>query len=130
MARALLVDVERVALHRMSRCAARTGQAAAAVKTWRMTPAGPVALSTTELLSQASALDAPGCARIELVDDAVIARVQRARELKVLLRTREFPFHRLEDRRALESELKALTKQLADDGLSTVVAPGDRGWGR
>jgi hypothetical protein len=129
-ARMLLADVERIAMHRMTRCAERSGQPAVAVRNYRMTAAGAVQLSTSELLAQANALDPPGCARIDLVDAAVVDRVRRARALKVELRTRDFPFHRLGERRAREDELKTLLKQLADDGLPGVLAPGERGWGR
>ncbi len=129
-AAALLADVERIALHRLQRCVVRTGQPVAAVKNHRMTAGGAVALSTSELLGQASVLDPPGCARIDLIDQAVVDRVRRARAVRIELRDRTFPFHRLDERRALEAEGKALAKQLADDGLAVVLIPGERGFGR
>jgi hypothetical protein len=128
-ARALLADVEHVALFRLQRCAARAGTTVT-VKRYRMTAGGPVALSTDELVAQASALDPPGCARIDLVDQALVDRVRRARHLKETLPRSTFAFHELDRRRALEQELAALTKALAAEGLERIIVEGDRGWGR
>jgi hypothetical protein len=128
-ARAQLACVETIALFRMHKCAARTG-AGKRIAAYRMTPGGPVALSSTELLAQAQALDPPGCARIDLIDDDVIERVKRARFLKSSLPRRTFAFHELDQRRALEHELSQLRKVLAAEGLDQLLVEGDRGYRR
>jgi hypothetical protein len=128
-ARALLADVERIALHRMSVCAMRAGQAPS-TRNYRMTPGGPVRLSTRELLAQTSSLDPSGCARIDLIDAAVVARVRRARELRAQLATRTFAFHELDQRGALVVELKSLERELAKEDLPVLSAPGARDYGR
>ncbi len=124
-AQAVLVDVERIALHRMQVCANRNGSATQA-RNFRMTAAGPVRLSTNELLAQAGSVDPDGCARIELVDAAVVTRVKRAHELRQVLATREFPFHKLDDKRALEREQKALLAELAKEDLPVISLVGGR----
>ena len=128
-ARALLADVERVAMFRMNRCAERAGRRSA-IKTWRVTAGGAVALTTDELVAQASALDAPGCARIDLIDAAVVEKVRRARFLKATLPKMNFSFHELDRRRALEDELAALKKELAAEGGPALLVDGDRGYSR
>jgi hypothetical protein len=127
--RALLADVERVALHRMHRCAARSGRPSM-VKAFRMTAGGAVAYSGDELVAQASVLDPPGCARIGLIDDGLIDKVRRARFLKATLPSTTFPFHELDRRRALEDELGRLKKELAADGEPALLVAGERGYSR
>lgn len=124
-AQAILVDVERIALHRMQVCTNRNGTSTK-VKNYRMTAAGPVRLSTNEMLAQANSIDPDGCARIELVDAAVVARVKRAHELRQILATREFPFHKLDDKRALEREQKAVLAELAKEDLPVISLAGGR----
>lgn len=120
---AILVDVERIALHRMNVCMTRQGRSVV-VKNFRMTPAGPIRLSTQELLAQASPVDPDGCGRIFLVDDALVQRVRRAHALQHELSTRRFGFHDMAERRALESEQAALQKELAKEDLPIISLPG------
>jgi len=120
---AILVDVERIALHRMNVCMTRQGKNVV-VKNFRMTPAGPIRLSTPELLAQASPVDPDGCGRIFLVDEALVARVRRAHALQRELATRRFGFHDMAERRALEAEQAALQKELAKEDLPIISLPG------
>jgi hypothetical protein len=122
---AILVDVERIALHRMQVCTNRTATTTK-VKNYRMTAAGPVRLSTQEMMAQASSIDPDGCARIELVDAALVARVKRAHELREILATRTFPFHKLDDKRALEREQKSVLAELAKEDLPVISLVGGR----
>jgi hypothetical protein len=122
-AEAILVDVERIALHRMNTCLTRQGKNVA-VKNYRMTAAGPVALSTQELLAHASPIDPDGCSRISLIDDAVIQRVRRAHALGHELSTRRFGYHEMAERRALEAEQATLRKELAREDLPILSLPG------
>lgn len=122
-ATALLADAERIALHRMNVCLARRG-IKSQVKNYRMTAAGPVPLSTREMIGEANALDVEGCVRIELVDQALVDRLKRAHELKYMLETVNFGYHRVAERRALEDELKGLEKQLANEDLPVLTARG------
>jgi hypothetical protein len=94
------------------------------VKNFRMTPAGPIRLSTQELLAQASPVDPDGCGRIFLVDDALVQRVRRAHALRQELSTRRFGFHDMAERRALEAEQAALQKELAKEDLPIISLPG------
>lgn len=120
---ALLADVERIAMHRMNVCMTRQGKASV-VKNFRMTPAGPVHLSTAELLAQTNAVDPDGCGRIHLIDQALVTRVKRAHEVKTILETTKFSFHEMAQRRALEGELKLLEKELAKEDLPIMTMPG------
>ncbi|MDP2344435.1 MAG: hypothetical protein Q8O67_25985 [Deltaproteobacteria bacterium] len=122
-ARGLLGDAERIGLHRMMVCSARTGRSTS-VKNFRMTAAGPVRLTNAELIGQTSVVDPDGCARIELVDQALVDRLKRAHEVKKTLDTVAFPYHRIAERRALEAELKLLQKQLAQEDLPVLTMPG------
>ncbi len=128
-AQALLADAERIGLHRLNVCATRTARGTSA-KNFRMTAAGPIRLTTSELLSQANALDPDGCARIELVDEALVQRLRRAHEVRNTLLTVSFPYHRIAERRALEAELKVLEKQLAQEDLPVLSMPGMKDPGR
>lgn len=128
-ARALLDDAEQVALFRLHRCAVRLGHPRE-VRRFRMTAGGAVPLSTDQLIAQANALDPPGCARIDLVDDALIEKLRRARTLKATLSTQTFAFHELDRRRALEDELAALKKSLAAEGAPALRVAGERGYSR
>jgi hypothetical protein len=121
--RALLVDIERIALHRMNVCMTRQGKSVV-VKNFRMTPAGPIRLSTPELLAQTSAVDPDGCGRIYLIDQALVTRVRRAHDVKIILATTKFPFHQMAERRAYEAELKALERELAKEDLPIMTMPG------
>jgi hypothetical protein len=123
--KAILVDVERIALHRMNVCATRNAKGTS-VKNYRMTAAGPVRLSTSEMLAQTATVDPDGCARIELVDRAVVDRVKRAHELRKILATTTFPFHKLDDKRALEREQKALLAELAKEDVPVISLAGGR----
>lgn len=120
---AILIDVERIALHRMNVCMARQGKTVV-VKNFRMTPAGPIRLSTPELLAQASLIDPDGCSRISLVDEALVQRVRRAHALQQELSTRRFGFHDMAERRALEAEQAAIQKELAKEDLPIISLPG------
>lgn len=121
--RAILVDVERIAMHRMNVCVTRQGKRAV-VKNYKMTAAGPVRLSTQELIAQTSGIDPEGCARFELIDAAVVTRVRRAHELRQILKTTTFPFHKLDDKRALEKEQQALLKELGKEDLPVISLTG------
>jgi|GEM_PF-1490239 len=121
--RALLADVERIAMHRMNVCMTRQGKPSV-VKNFRMTPAGPVHLSTAELLAQTSAVDPDGCGRIHLIDKALVTRVKRAHEVKNILETTKFSFHEMATRRGLEAELKVIEKELAKEDLPIITLPG------
>jgi hypothetical protein len=120
---AVLADVERIALHRMNVCMTRNGKNVV-VKNYRMTPAGPIRLSTSELLAQASAVDPDGCGRIFLIDEAVVTRVKRAHELRRIFDTRRFGFHDMAERRALEAEQAGILKELAKEDLPIISLPG------
>jgi hypothetical protein len=120
---AILVDVERIALHRMNVCMTRQGKTVV-VKNFRMTPAGPIRLSTQELLAQASPVDPDGCGRIFLVDDGLVQRVRRAHALQRELSTRRFGFHDMAERRALEAEQAAIQNELAKEDLPIISLPG------
>ncbi len=122
-AQAILADVERIALHRLNVCSTRNGSRTV-VKNYKMTAAGPVRLSNAELLSQTSFIDPEGCARIELVDEAVVARVKRAHELRHILKTTTFAFHKLDDKRALEREQQNLLKELAKEDVPVITLSG------
>lgn len=122
-ARALLADAERIALHRMNVCLARRG-IRSEVKNYRMTAGGPVRLTTPEMLGQASIVDVEGCARIELLDQALVDRLRRAHDVRTTLDTVNFPYHRIAERRALEEELRKLEKELAREDLPVLSAPG------
>ncbi len=122
-AQAILVDVERIAMHRMNVCMTRQGKRAV-VKNYKMTAAGPVRLSTQQLLAQTSNIDPDGCARIELIEKEVVARVRRAHELRAILKTTPFPFHKLDDKRALEKEQQALLKELAKEDVPIISLSG------
>ena len=89
-----------------------------------MTPAGPIRLSTPELLAQTSAVDPDGCGRIYLIDQALVTRVRRAHEVKTILETTKFPFHQMAERRAYEAELKALEGELGKEDLPIMTMPG------
>ncbi len=122
-AEAILLDVERIALHRMNTCLTRQGKNVV-VKNYRMTAAGPVALSTQELLAHASPVDPDGCSRLSLIDDAVVRRVRRAHEIARELTERRFGFHEMAERRALEAEQATLRKELAREDLPILSLPG------
>lgn len=122
--KAVLDDIERVALYRLNLCTTRLGMRSQ-TKNFKMTAAGPVRLTTQEMLATVSAVDPEGCARIEIVDAAVIARVKRAHELRRILKTTTFPFHKLDEKRALQKEQKALLAELAKEDLPTLTG-GDR----
>lgn len=122
-AKGLLVDVERIAMHRMQVCLARQG-IKSEVKNFRMTPGGAVRLTNQEMLSQASAIDPPSCARVDLIDQALVDRVRRAHELEHTLETVNFPYHRVAERRALEAELKTIKAELAKEDLPVITAVG------
>ncbi len=122
-AKGLLVDVERIAMHRMQVCLARQG-IKSEVKNFRMTPGGAVRLTNQEMLAQASAIDPPSCARTDLIDQALVDRVRRAQELEHTLETVNFPYHRVAERRALEVELKKLKAELAKEDLPVITAVG------
>lgn len=120
---AILADVERIALHRMNVCMTRNGKAVV-VRNFRMTPAGPVRLSTPELLAQASAVDPDGCGRIFLVDEALVTRVKRAHALRQIFETRTFGFHDMSERKALEAEQATILKALSTEDLPIISLPG------
>lgn len=120
---AILADVERIALHRMNVCMTRNGKAVV-VRNFRMTPAGPIRLSTPELLAQASAVDPDGCGRIFLVDDALVTRVKRAHALRKIFETRTFGYHDMPERRALEAEQATILKALSTEDLPIISLPG------
>ena len=122
-ARALLGDAERIGLHRMMVCSARTGRTTK-VRNFRMTAAGPVRLTNAEVMSQTSVIDPDGCSRIELVDQALVDRLRRAHDVKNTLIKVSFPYHRIAERRALEDELETLEKQLAREDLPVLTIPG------
>jgi hypothetical protein len=122
-AAAILADVERIALHRMNVCMTRQGKQVV-VKSVRMTAAGPVRLSTAELLAQASPVDPDGCGRIFLVDQALVDRVRRAHELQHILTTTKFGYHEVKERRALEDEAKSIAKALGNEDLPIISMPG------
>lgn len=122
-ARALLADAERIGMHRMMVCVARTG-GSTRMKNVRMTAAGPVRLSTAEVMAQTSAIDPDGCSRIDLVDQALVDRLRRAHDVKNTLMTVSFPYARIAERWALETELKKLEKELALEDLPVLSVPG------
>ncbi len=120
---AILADVERIALHRMNVCMTRQGKQVV-VKSVRMTAAGPVRLTTAELLAQASPVDPDGCGRIFLVDQALVDRIRRAHELQQILTTTKFGYHEVKIRRELEREQEAIQKALANEDLPIISMPG------
>lgn len=124
-ARGVLDDVEKIALHRMDTCAQRRGNKPI-FKSWRMTAGGPVVLSAPELMAQLPLVDPAGCERIGLIDDKVVARVRRARELRRILETKSFGYHQVGERRALEEELQQLDLKLKEESLPALHSPGVR----
>jgi hypothetical protein len=122
-AEAVLADIELVARNRMQNCAQRLGLRVQ-VKNYRMTPAGPRPLTREELMGQASYVDPEGCNRILLVDQPLVDRVKRAHALRALLHSTNFPYHRIEERRALEREQRELERALAGERLPALALPG------
>ena len=118
-ARLLLDDAEAVALGRMQKCMQRQG-VKSQVKNYRMTPGGPVLLTTQEILAQTNRVDPAGCARIDLIDQPLVDRLKRAHELQHRLETEDFPYHRVAERKALEDELQALLQGLQGEGVLAV----------
>ena len=94
------------------------------MKNVRMTAAGPVRLSTAEVMAQTSAIDPDGCSRIDLVDQALVDRLRRAHDVKNTLMTVPFPYARIAERWALENELKKIEKELALEDLPVLSVPG------
>ena len=118
--RGILEDVERVALRRMIRCADRSGRHVQ-VRNFRMTPGGPVMLSTPELLKATRGVDPPGCERLILVDAALVGRVRRMHEIRRILDTTSFPYARVAERRALEEELEGLQQRFEREAIPVAV---------
>lgn len=118
-------DIERIALHRLDVCLVRHGKKTQ-VKNYRMTAAGPVMLTTTEMMRQLPMIDPAGCERVNIVDDKVVARVKRQHELKHILATTEFDYYRLDEEKKLREELKQVDTELAADTVAALSAPGVR----
>lgn len=118
--------VERIALARLVKCTRGLGKELQ-VKNYRMTSGGPVLLSTTEMLAQLPFGDPQGCERITLVDEGTMQKVRRLFAVRDELRTRNFGFHEVAQRKALEQEERALAKELHQHTLfSTVVLSPQR----
>lgn len=122
-ARAVLDDVEKIAIRRMDTCAQRRGSKPL-FKNWRMTAGGAVALTHAELMAQLPVVDPAGCERIVLIDENVVARVRRAHELRRILATTTFGYFQVDARRALEAELRTLDDALKKEIIPTLYAPG------
>lgn len=115
--------VERIALARLVKCSRSIG-AEVKVKNYRMTPGGPVMLSTSEVLEQVPLGDPEGCERIVLMDAPTIDKVRRLFAVRAELKTRNFGFHEVAARRALEAEDRALGHELEQQALfSTPLSP-------
>jgi hypothetical protein len=119
----VLDDVERIGVHRMMTCSQRTGRKQK-LTTYRMTPGGPVLLTTREVLARLPLVDPGGCERIVLVDQRVVDRVSRLHELKHILATTSFGYREVEQRWKLEEELKRLETELAAEAIP--AAPSRR----
>ena len=115
--------VERVALARLVKCSRSIG-AEVKVKNYRMTPGGPVMLSTAEVLDQVPLGDPEGCERIVLMDAPTLDKVRHLFAIRAELKTRNFGFHEVAARRALEAEERALAHDLEQQALfSTPLSP-------
>lgn len=115
--------VERVALARLVKCSRSIG-AEVKVKNYRMTPGGPVMLSTAEVLDQVPLGDPEGCERIVLMDASTLDKVRHLFAIRAELKTRNFGFHEVAARRALEAEERALAHDLEQQALfSTPLSP-------
>ena len=120
----LILDaVERIALHRMDVCAQRRGNKPI-VKNYRMTAAGPVMLSTPEMMDRLPIIDPPGCERVILIDAPLVTRVKRLQEVRHILATSSFGYHDVGKRKELEREQKALATELGKDAIPALSAPG------
>lgn len=120
--RALLDDVERIALNRMGMCAARRGNQRFP-KSYRMTPGGPVQLTPAELMAALALTDPEGCGRIFLVDAATVERVRRMHHLRHTLTVRQFGYRDVAERRALERELVTLERELGREMVPVGTVP-------
>lgn len=107
---------ERIALARLLKCMRAIGMEVT-IKNYRMTPGGPVMLSTTEMVDQLPLGDPPGCERIILVDAETMARVRRLFALRTELKARSFGYHEVAARKALEKEEAALAKDLEQQAI-------------
>jgi hypothetical protein len=56
----------------------------------------------------------------------VVDRVKHAHDLRKILATTTFPFHKLDDKRALEREQKALLAELAKEDVPVISLAGGR----
>ena len=120
----LILDaVERIAIHRMDVCAQRRGNKPV-VKNFRMTAAGPVMLSTPEMIARLPVIDPYGCERITLIDAELVTRVKRLQEVRRVLATTSFGYHDVAKRKALEKEQKELETALGKDAIPALSAPG------
>lgn len=121
----ILDAVERIALHRMDVCTQRRGNKPI-VKNFKMTPAGPVMLTTAEMMRQLPLVDPAGCERLLVIDEKVVQRVKRREELTHTLATTNFGYHDIGNRKALEKELAEIEKELAKEAIPAMSAPGVR----
>jgi hypothetical protein len=118
--KSVLADVERVAQFREQQCASRTGQSTK-VKPYRMTAAGPVALTAQEMVQGKEVV---GCSRLDLVDSDVIKLVERRAELRHELHTRRFNFHQVDQQHALTTELNRLDAAIRAQQAASIYLDG------
>lgn len=113
----ILAHTEDIAVRRRSTCIQthmpQWQSTYRAPPTFRMTPGGPVPIPVEER-SPLPPFDPPGCERIKLVDDALIAQVTRLHEIRELLQSGRLGFAERDERRALEREAEALEADLGD----------------
>lgn len=113
----ILAHTEEIAVRRRSSCIQthmpQWQSTYRAPPTFRMTPGGPVPIPVEER-SQLPPFDPPGCERIKLVDEALIAQVTRLHEIRRVLQSGRLGFVERDERRALEREAEALAADLGD----------------
>ncbi|MFZ9889398.1 MAG: hypothetical protein ACO3JL_18035 [Myxococcota bacterium] len=113
----ILAHTEEIAVRRRSTCVQdhmpQWQSTYRAPPTFRMTPGGPVPIPVAER-NPLPTFDPPGCERIKLVDEALIAQVARLHEIKQVLQSGRLGFFERDERRALEREAETIEAELGD----------------
>jgi hypothetical protein len=121
--KAILDEIETIAIHRMDVCSQRKGNKPL-IKNYKMTAGGPIMMTSQEALNALPRVDPVGCERINLVDDKLVARVKRKHELTKILAAKDFGWDGVDQRRVLEKELAAVEQELKNDQIPVLAAPG------
>lgn len=80
---------------------------------YRMTPGGPVYVPEEDRREMPLA-DAPGCERVRLVDDELIANVTALHEVEQRLAKGGLGFHERDEKKALQLEVERLKEELGE----------------